>query len=109
VWDPSETDKAVETFIKENSHENDAVVFTDGLVKRGEKSGWGYTVRVNDLVGMEGSGAVEITTSSMLMEIKAITEALRLLRQENHRRVVIVTDSMSTLKKNSTSMPTGCK
>ena len=25
--------------IEENSHENDAVVFTDGSVKRGEKSG----------------------------------------------------------------------
>ena len=69
------------------------------LVKRREKSGWGYTVRVNDLVLAEGSGAVEITTSSMLMEIKAITETLRWLRQEKHRRVVIVTDSMSTLQK----------
>ena len=33
------------------------------------------------------------------MEIKAITEALRWLRQEQHKRVVIVTDSMSTLQK----------
>ena len=48
----------------------------------------------------EGSGAVEITTSSMLMEIKDITEVLRWFRQEQHRRVVvIVTDSMSTLQK----------
>ena len=50
---------------------------------------WGYTVRVNDLVLAEGSGAVEITTSSMLMEIKAITEALRWLRQEKHRQLGI--------------------
>ena len=74
-------------------------LLTDGSVKRGEKSGCGYTVRVNDLVVAEVSGAVEITTSSMLIEIKAITEALRWLRQEKHRRVVIVTDSMSTLQK----------
>ena len=96
-WNPVETNRAVKTLIEENSHENDAVVFTDGSVKRGEKSGWGYTVRVNDLVLAEGSGAVEITTSSMQMEIKAITDALRWLRQENHRRVVFVTDSVSTL------------
>ena len=43
-WNPVETNRAVKTLIEENSHENDAVVFTDGSVKRGEKSGWGYTV-----------------------------------------------------------------
>ena len=43
----------------------------------------------------EGSGADEITTSSMQMDLKA----LRWLRQENHGRVVIVTDFMSTLHK----------
>ena len=47
----------------------------------------------------EGSGAVDITTSSMLMEVKAITEALRYLRENQQRRAVIVTDSMSTLQK----------
>ena len=47
----------------------------------------------------EGSGAVQLTTSSMLMEIKAITEALRYLQQYRHKRAVIVTDSMSTLQK----------
>ena len=35
-WDPGETDRAVESLIDENSRENDAVVFTDGSVKRGE-------------------------------------------------------------------------
>ena len=54
-------------------------------------------MRVNNLVVAEVSDAVEITTSSMLMETKAITEALRWLRQEKHRRVVIVTDSIDTL------------
>ena len=35
----------------------------------------------------------------MLMEVKAITEALRYLQTHQHRRAVIVTDSMSTLQK----------
>ena len=47
----------------------------------------------------EGSGAVDITTSSMVMEVIAITEALRYLRENQHMRAVIVTDSMSTLQK----------
>ena len=64
----------MKTLIDENSRENDAVVFTS--VKKGEESGLGYTVWVNLFV-VEGSGAVEITKSSMQMEIKAITEALR--------------------------------
>ena len=71
--------------IDENSRENDSVVFTDGSIKSGEKSGWGYTVRGNDLVVAEGSGEFEITTSRMQMEIKAITEALKWLHLENQR------------------------
>ena len=47
----------------------------------------------------EGSGAEDITTLSMLMEVKAITEALRYLMENQQRRAVIVTDSMSTLQK----------
>ena len=75
-WAPGETDKAVEDLIQQNSSEDDAVVFTDGSVKRGEKSGWAFTVRVKGETIAESSGAVDITTSSMLMEIKAISEAL---------------------------------
>ena len=75
------------------------MVFTDGSVKRGVKSGWAYTVRVSGEAIAEGSGAVEMTTSSMLMEIKAITEALRYLQSKLYRRAIIVTDSMSTLQK----------
>ena len=67
------------------------------LMQIGEKPGWGYTVLVNDLVVAEGSDVVEITTFSMQMEIKAITEDVRWLLQENNRRIIVVTDSMSTL------------
>ena len=54
---PEDRDRVRETLIEENIHENDVVVFIEGSVKRGEKSGWGYTVRVNDLVVVEGSDA----------------------------------------------------
>ena len=98
-WKDGETDKAIEEIIADNSREDDAVVFTDGSVQRGVKSGWAFTVRVNGTTVAEKSGAVSITTSSMLMEVKAITEALRYLKEEKYTRAVIVTDSMSTLQK----------
>ena len=74
-------------------------VFTDGSVKRGEKSGWAFTVRCRGETVGEGSGAVEVTTSSMVMEIKAVTKALKYLQLNNYTRAVIITDSMSTLQK----------
>ena len=98
-WAEGETDRAVEAIIAEQSREGDAVIFTDGSVQRGIKSGWAYTVRVNGETVAEGSGAVDITTSSMLMEVKAVTEALRYLQANQLKRAIIVTDSMSTLQK----------
>ena len=98
-WAPGETDEAVEALISDNSQDGDAIVFTDGSVKRGEKSGWAFTVRCRGETVGEGSGAVEVTTSSMVMEIKAVTEALKYLQLNNYTRAVIITDSMSTLQK----------
>ena len=70
-------------------------MFTDGSVQRGVKSGWAFTVRVNGTTVAEKSGAVSITTSSMLMEVKAITEALRYLREKKYKRAVIVTELLT--------------
>ena len=77
----------------------DAVIFTDGSVNRGVKSGWAFSVRVEGETVKEQSGATPLTTSSMCMEIKAITEALHWIKDTGHQRAVIVTDSMSTLQK----------
>ena len=51
-------------------------MFIEGSVKRGEKSGWAFTVRCRGETVDEGSGAVEVTTSSMVTESKAVTKAL---------------------------------
>ena len=56
-WTQGETNGAVEAIIEEIHNPGDSVVFTDGSVKRGVKSGWAYTVRVNGDVIAEGSGA----------------------------------------------------
>ena len=71
----------------------------DGSVKRSDKSGWAFTVRVKGETIAESSGAVDITMFSMLMVIKAISEALQYLQEQNIRKAVIVTDSMSSLQK----------
>ena len=73
------------------------MVFNDESVKRGVKSGWAYTVRVNGETIIKGSGAVEMTTDGS--HGAAITEALRYLKAKQYRRAIIVTESMSTMQK----------
>ena len=98
-WAPGAANAEIETLISEISDADDAVIFTDGSVKRGVKSGWAYSVRVDGQTVAEDSGAVEITASSMSMEIKAVTEALLYLKNSQYQNAVIVSDSMSTLQK----------
>ena len=98
-WAPGATNAEIESIISEVSGAEDAVCFTDGSVKRGERSGWAYTVRVDGSTVAEKSAAIELTTSSMSMEIKAITELLASLKDSHIRKAIVVTDSMSTLEK----------
>merc|ERR1711963_870034 len=46
----------------------------------------------------EGSGPVDMTTSSMLMKIKEISEVLIYFQEKLIKSAVIVTDSMSRLQ-----------
>ena len=76
-------------------------MFTDGSVVRGTKSGWAFSARDGDsLVRVrEMSGATEVTTSSMYMEVIAITESLKWLKDTAFESATIVTDSLCTLEK----------
>ena len=51
------------------------------------------------MVLAEGSGAFAQTTSSMCMEVRAISEAIMWLGDERHVHAIFVTDSLSTLEK----------
>ena len=53
---------------------------------------------------MERSGATEVTTSSMYMEVVAITEAFRWLNGTDYESAAIVMDSMSTQEKDRRAM-----
>ena len=98
-WAPGAANAEIEATIDEVSGPEDVIVFTDGSVKRNEKSGWAFTARVNGITVSEGSGAVELTASSMAMEVKAVNKALLFLATSAYKKAVIVTDSMSTLQK----------
>ena len=75
------------------------IVFTDGSVVRGKKSGWAYTARVDGKTVSEDSAACNSTMSSMMTEIHAVTLAPTWLKDADYSRVVIVIDSLSTLEK----------
>ena len=71
-WPPGAADAEVEALIEEWEIPGGAVIFTDCSVVRGVMSGWTFTARENGHTVMERSGASDITTSSMSMEVRAI-------------------------------------
>ena len=56
----------IETLLEENSRAGDVIVFTDGSVVRGKKSGWGYTARVDGKTVSEDSAKRGEGTKSAL-------------------------------------------
>ena len=75
------------------------MLYASQMALRGEWSGWAYTIRVDGSTIAEKAAAVELTTSSMYTEIKAITELLDFLKDRLYRKDIIMTDSLSTLEK----------
>ena len=84
-WAPGAANAEIEAIISEISGPEDAIMFTDGSVKRGEKSGWAFTARINCSIAGEESNTVDTTASSMDIESKAATEALRFLSWTPYR------------------------
>ena len=71
------TNLEIDLLIEENNLSNHLIVYTDGSVQRGVRSGWGYTATLLGEVVKEDSGFVPLTTSSMCMEMQAITEMFK--------------------------------
>ena len=80
-WPREAVNLEMQMLIEENGLTDYLTVYTDGSVKRRVKSGWGYTVSLLGEVVKEESGYVRFTTSSMCMEVKAITEMLEWVTQ----------------------------
>ena len=91
----------IRQLIEDNSRPADPVIYTDGSVRRGERSGWGFVAYIDGKKVHSAAGAVERTTSSMKMESEAITRALDWLHltRTGTTHLVVVTDSQSVLKK----------
>ena len=54
---------------------HDFVIYTDGSVTR-DQSGWGFTVKQGGGTVHEDSVAHRVTTSSLTMEVEAVTHAI---------------------------------
>ena len=90
----------IHELIQTNTKPEDVIIFTDGSVmKEINKSGWGFSARVEGKVVMERSEAYNITTSSMRMEEIAVTAALQWVSSTMHKGMAIVMDSQSILRK----------
>ena len=89
----------IRALIYEHSTSGDLMIYTDGSVERGSRSGWGYSARCNDKIVHEDSESYTATTSSMRMEIDAATAALEWITCTYHAGSLIPTDSQSMLRR----------
>ena len=81
-------------------------MYTDGSVTK-EQSGWGFTVKQGASVIHEDSAAYTVLTSSLTMEVEAVTHFLRWIASRGDSRTIhtiILIDSMSLLQKVKSGM-----
>ena len=93
--------------VEANSKPHDIVIYTDGSVTR-DRSGWVFTVKQDGRTVHEDSGAHGVT-SSLTMEVEAVTHAIQWLASQRDARIThatILTDSMNLLQKVKSGM--GC-
>ena len=86
---------------QENSKPQDLIVYTDGSVTK-DQSGWGFTVKQGATTIHEHSAPYTGSTSSLTMEVEAVTHALRWIATRGDRRTthtILLRDSVSLLQK----------
>ena len=94
--------------VKANSKPHDIVIDTDGSVTK-DRSDWGFTVKQGGRTVHENSGAHRVTTSSLPMELEAVTHAIQWQASQRDAQIthaIILTDSMNILQKADSGM--GC-
>ena len=94
--------------VEANSSPHGIVIYTDGSVTR-DRSGWGFAVKQSGKTVHEDSGAHRVTTSSLTMEVEAVTHAIQWLASQRDAQIthaIILTDSMNLLQKVESRM--GC-
>ena len=99
-WPAGKANAEVQMLIEANSKPHDTVICTDGSVTR-DRSGWGFTGKQGGRTVHEDSGSHRVTTSSLTMEVKAVTHAIQWLASQRDAQITyatILTDSMNLLK-----------
>ena len=96
---PLVVEAEVQALISENASEHDVIIYTDGSVIRHVRSSWAFTAQVGGDVVKEDSGGFAVTTSSLTMEIMAVTKAMIWLESQTFIHACFLSDSMSMLRK----------
>ena len=95
-WPARKANAEIQMLVKANSKSHDIVIYTDGSVTR-DWSGWGFTVKQGGRTVHEDYGAQGVTTSSLTMEVEAVTHAIQRLTSQHDAQVshaVILSDSV---------------
>ena len=72
--------------VEANSKPHDIVIYTDGSVTR-DRSGWWFTVMESGRTVHEDSGAHRVKTSSLTMEVEAVTHATQWLASQRDAQI----------------------
>ena len=76
----------------------DLIVYTDGSVTK-DQSGWGFTVKQGATTIPEGNAAYTGSTSSLTVDVEAVTHAFCWIAPRGESWTIILTDSVSLLQK----------
>ena len=74
-WSAGKVNAEVQMLVEANGKPHDIVIYKDGSVTRG-RSGWGFSVKRGGRTVHEDSGAHRVMTSSLTMEVEAVTHAI---------------------------------
>ena len=94
------------TKITTTSKPEDLIAYNDGSVIK-DQSVWGFTVKQGATIIHEDSVACTVSTSSLTMEVEAVTHSLCWIASRGDSqtvRIIILTDQMSLLQKAKSGM-----
>ena len=98
-WPAGATEVEIQQLIQDNARPGDVVIYTYGSVLRSRRSGWVFLAKANGQRLVQESLAYDTTTSSLRMEVEAVSAAFRWMENTIHTHIVIVTDSESMLRR----------
>ena len=77
-WPSGKASAEVHMFVEANSKPHDIVIYMDSSVSM-DRSGWGFTIKQGGRTVRDDSGSHRVTTSSLTMEVEAVTHAIQWL------------------------------